>query len=94
VDLAGYGLAAVLAGVSFARGGKAVHPAGVVYQARLVIVGESHAPQGPDLLSRPGERESIVRFSRSLGVPRPLPDLLACRCASSTFMAPSDIKTC
>jgi hypothetical protein len=76
VDFAGYGLAAVLAGVSAARAGKAVHPCGVVYRGRVVIDGASNAPQGSDLLRTPSERDAIVRFSRSIGVPRPLPDLL------------------
>jgi hypothetical protein len=76
VDAAGYGVGAVLAGVAAARGGKAVHPHGVVYRARVVIDGSPAAPQGSDLLREPAEHAGLVRFSRSLGVPRPLPDLL------------------
>ncbi len=58
------------------RRGKAVHPQGEVYEATLQIAGAPEAPQGASLLTRPGERRAVVRFSRSLGVPRPLPDLL------------------
>jgi len=76
VDLAGYGLGAVLAGVAGLRGGKAVHPAGVVHRARLVIDGEGAAPRGSTLLDEPAAWPVIVRFSRSVGLPRPLPDLL------------------
>ena len=76
VDAAGYGLGALLGGVAGGRGGKAVHPIGVVYGARLVVDGSPDAPQRSTLLSRPGEHRALVRFSRSIGVPRPVPDLL------------------
>ena len=76
LDVAGRGAGALLAAVSAARGGKAVHPCGAVHRARLAIDGAPHAPQASDLLSRPGEWTVVVRFSRSLGLPRPLPDLL------------------
>lgn len=76
LDLAGYPLSALLAAVAAARGGKAVHPHGVVYRARLVIDGVPQAPQGSELLSRAAEHRAVVRFSRSIGLPRPLPDLL------------------
>ena len=58
------------------RRGKAVHPQGEVYEATLRVPGAAHAPRAASLLARPGEHRAIVRFSRSLGVPRPLPDLL------------------
>ena len=45
VDVAGYGLGALLAGIAIARGGKAVHPAGVVYAARLIVDGAPAAPR-------------------------------------------------
>jgi len=38
LDAAGYGVGGLLAGVAAARGAKAVHPHGVCYRARLVIV--------------------------------------------------------
>jgi hypothetical protein len=76
VDGCGYGIAALLAGIAAARGGKAVHPHGVVYEARLLVDGTRRAPLGADLLDTPGEHVAIMRFSRSLGFPRPVPDLL------------------
>jgi hypothetical protein len=76
VDLAGYVIGAVLAGVAGVRGGKAVHPSGVVYRAQLVIDGAPDAPRGSALLSEPSTRWALMRFSRSVGLPRPLPDLL------------------
>lgn len=63
-----------MAGLAAARRGKAVHPQGEVFRARLDVPGTG--PAGSTLLSTPGEHDAVVRFSRSLGVPRPLPDLL------------------
>jgi hypothetical protein len=76
VDGCGYGIAAVLASIAAARGGKAVHPHGVVYEARLLIDGASGPALGSELLDTPAAHMAIMRFSRSLGLPRPLPDLL------------------
>ena len=66
----------VLAVVAAVRRGKAVHPQGVVYGARLVVRGGARAPSGSRLLATPGEHAAMVRFSRSIGLPRPLVDLL------------------
>ena len=66
----------VLAALAAARRGKAVHPHGVVYSGRLRITGAGAAPPAASLLTEPGEHEAVVRFSRSVGVPRPIPDLL------------------
>ena len=74
-ELAGVSIGAVLALAAAVRRGKAVHPNGVVYAARLVVSGASQAPPAR-LLREPSEHRAIVRFSRSLGLPRPLPDLL------------------
>jgi hypothetical protein len=73
---AGAAVGAVLAGVAKLRGGKAVHPDGVVHRARLKLPGTPSAPGAAPLFAEPGEHDAIVRFSRSLGVPRPIPDLL------------------
>ena len=74
--VAGQAVAAALAGVARVRGGKAVHPHGVTYSARFLVDGAARAPSAADLLNTPGEWSAIVRFSRSIGLPRPLPDLL------------------
>jgi hypothetical protein len=75
-DLAGALIGGALALLAAARRGKAVHPAGVVYEARLIVSGSASAPRGSRLLSEPAEHRALVRFSRSLGLPRPVPDLL------------------
>jgi hypothetical protein len=74
--VAGIPVGAVLALLAAARRGKAVHPHGEVYAARLVVGGVPAAPAAAQLLASPGEHAALVRFSRSLGLPRPLPDLL------------------
>jgi hypothetical protein len=76
VDACGYAIAALLAGIAAARGGKAVHPHGVVHTARLLIDGAPRAPSGSQLFDTPAEHMAVMRFSRSLGLPRPVPDLL------------------
>jgi hypothetical protein len=75
-DAAGMAIGTILAGVGFLRHTKPVHPHGVTYRARLSVPGAPAAPAASTLLSTPGERDAVVRFSRSLGLPRPLPDLL------------------
>jgi hypothetical protein len=74
--VAGLPVAGVLASLAWLRGGKAVHPHGVTYSATFCADGASVAPTGSCLLRERAERSAIVRFSRSVGLPRPLPDLL------------------
>jgi hypothetical protein len=76
VDAAGYAIGLALAGVAAVRRGKAVHPHGAVYEAELVVHHHSDALGRTDLFGTAGRRGALVRFSRSLGLPRPLPDLL------------------
>jgi hypothetical protein len=76
VDAAGYGLGLGLAALAAARRGKAVHPHGAVYQAELVVPESSALLPGTTLFGSPGRHAAVMRFSRSLGLPRPLPDLL------------------
>ena len=72
----GWTIGTALGAVAGLRGGKAVHPHGEAYGARLIVSGNAAAPTGAALLSQPGEYDAVVRFSRSLGLPRPAPDLL------------------
>jgi len=76
VDIAGWTVGGTLAGVGWARGGRPVHPHGAVHRARLVVDGAPHAPAASRLLATEAEHSALVRFSRSLGLPRPFPDLL------------------
>jgi hypothetical protein len=76
MDAVGYAAGIPFAIAAAARGGKAVHPHGAVHEATIVIAGGDPAPRAATLLREPGEHRALVRFSRSLGLPRPLPDLL------------------
>jgi hypothetical protein len=75
-EAAGLSIGTVLAALAAVRRGKAFHPDGVVYDGRLVITGDPAAPKAAELLSRRGEYGVIARFSRAVGLPRPIPDLL------------------
>lgn len=72
----GVAFGALLAAGAALRRGKVVHPHGVVFSARLVVAGAPAAPRAAALLSEPAEHGALVRFSRALGLPQPLPDLL------------------
>jgi hypothetical protein len=46
------------------------------YRAELAVAGDDDVLGDTQLLGAPGTHRALVRFSRSLGLPRPLPDLL------------------
>lgn len=76
VDAVGRVVGGALAGLAWLRGGRVVHPHGAVHRARIAVDGAPHAPAAARLLATAAEYPALVRFSRSLGLPRPLPDLL------------------
>lgn len=76
MDAVGYAAGAPFALAAAIRGGKAVHPHGAVHAATVYVSGNNEAPRGATLLREQREHHALVRFSRSLGLPRPLPDLL------------------
>src|SRR4051794_21922243 len=65
----GFGLAAR------ARGTKPLHPRGTTMPAELHRTG-SRSAWGVPWLDEPGVDVGLVRLSRSLGLPEPLPDVL------------------
>lgn len=67
------GLAAALGTATAVRGARVFHPRGTVRAATLVVQGPGG--WGVDLLDRPGRHEGVVRLSRGIGLPRPLPDV-------------------
>lgn len=72
--LPGAAVAGALGAVAAVRRTKPVHPAGRVGDADLEIT----APQpefGVPLLAEPGSHRCTVRFSRTVGLPPPLPDI-------------------
>jgi hypothetical protein len=75
LDASGRAVGALFGAVSALRRAKSLHPHGAVYEGALELGGGPPAPQAC-FLSEAGEHPALVRFSRSLGTPRPLPDLL------------------
>ena len=70
VTAAGFGVASRL------RGTKAFHPEGVVHEAVVELTGSSDVPPGVDLLAKPARHDALIRFSRGVGLPSPLPDVM------------------
>jgi len=64
-----YALAALLRG-------RALHPTGVGYRGRLVVCGAGTGRPGVPLLRPGAAHPALVRFSRGVGLPEPLPDAL------------------
>lgn len=75
-DVAGYAVGGLLGAAAALRRAKAVHPKGAVHRAELVTSGDPGPAAGGALFAEAREHTAVVRFSRSLGLPRPLPDLL------------------
>jgi hypothetical protein len=73
VDLAGRAVAVPVAALARARGGKPMHPRGVVFDALLERRGLA---AGIDWLDATGTDDVVVRLSRGAGLPPRWPDLL------------------
>lgn len=71
----GAGLAPGFALAARVRRGKPLHPRGVVLDARVHRHG-ARQRWGSPFLDEPGTDPAIVRFSASVGLPAPLPDVL------------------
>jgi len=76
MDAGGFAVGSLFAALAASRHAKGLHPYGPAFAARVSIDGAQHAPRGSALLAQPAEHEAILRFSRALGLPAPLPDLL------------------
>jgi len=76
MNAAGRTVGAAFAVVSRLRGAKSLHPEGVVHEGVLRVYGNGVAPPAATLLREAAEHPAIVRFSRSIGLPRRVPDLL------------------
>ena len=74
VEGTGRAAGAAFALASRARGAKSLHPRGAVYDGLLEVRGVGWAPPA-SLLREPAEHKALVRFSRSVGLPRGVPDL-------------------
>jgi hypothetical protein len=69
-------LAAAFRLLAAVRRARALHPAGIGYRARLVIVPAARRWAGARLLTPGARYDALVRFSRGGGLPEPLPDAL------------------
>lgn len=58
------------------RGQRSLHPVGAGYRGQLEIPGDAHRWPGVALLERAATHPALVRCSRGVGVPEPLPDVL------------------
>src|SRR4051794_28371208 len=71
---------AVFGGLAALRGRRSLHPDGASYEAVVRIDGDERyaddAGDGVPLLARPGSHRALLRFSRGLGLPSRLPDVL------------------
>ncbi|MEU9554907.1 phosphodiesterase [Streptomyces fumanus] len=56
------------------RSAPALHPHGVLCSGTLTVTGRAGGEWGAPWLDRPGTYRATVRWSRALGLPRPLPD--------------------
>src|SRR3954466_549205 len=69
------GVPAPLGALARVRGGKPMHPRGVVFDARLTRTGPAH-PWGLSWIGGRGGADVLVRISRGAGLPPRFPDLL------------------
>lgn len=66
--------AGVMRAASLVRGERVIHAKGTTLSGRLLVPGG--AGLGVPLLDEPGRHDCLVRFSRSLGLPDRLPDVI------------------
>ncbi|WP_251039421.1 SRPBCC family protein [Arthrobacter sp. ISL-72] len=75
-ETAGRAFAAMFRALKLARPDRPIHPEGVGLEGELTRTGEHGRPSGIDWLDAPGVDPVKARFSRSVGLPQTLPDIL------------------
>lgn len=65
----------VLGGAGALRRGKPLHPKGLLFEATLTTWGGDDPRWDVPLLDEPAETRCLVRISRSVGFPEPVPDI-------------------
>lgn len=73
---AGQAFAALFRLLKLARPDRPIHPQGLGLAGQLTRTGNPAQPSGIDWLDSPGTDPVVARFSRSLGLPQALPDIL------------------
>jgi hypothetical protein len=87
---AGQAFAALFRLLKLARPNRPIHPQGLGLAGELCRTGNPAGPSGIDWIDSPGTDQVVARFSRSLGLPQALPDILglALRVTPSAAAAP------
>ncbi|WP_461187480.1 SRPBCC family protein [Arthrobacter sp. Z4-13] len=75
-ETAGRAFAALFRLLKVARPHRPIHPKGIGLTGQLTRAGNSGGPSGLDWLDTPGIDPVAARFSRSVGLPEGLPDIL------------------
>jgi hypothetical protein len=70
------GVGNVFRALSALRQSRSVHPDGVVFEATFDVPRAGY--RSVPILGQSGSKPAVVRLSRSIGLPQPLPDLLGC----------------
>src|SRR3954454_15461447 len=88
---AGQAFAALFRLLKLARPNRPIHPQGLGLAGELCRTGNPAGPSGIDWIDSPGTDQVVARFSRSLGLPQALPDILglALRVTPSAAAAPA-----
>ncbi|WP_251046542.1 SRPBCC family protein [Arthrobacter sp. ISL-85] len=73
---AGRAFAALFRLLKLARPDRPIHPEGLGLSGTLARTGNPAGPCGIDWLDSPGTDQVVARFSRSVGLPQALPDIL------------------
>jgi hypothetical protein len=92
---AGRVLAAVFAGIRAIRQPRPIHPKGTVYLGNVTRVNPAGRNSGISWIDAPpasGEQEVVVRISRSVGLPPPLPDVLGLAFKFTTERGAADLE--
>lgn len=73
--LAQRAVGALFGAISALRGARSLHPDGVVFEGTFTVPAPNSSVRGAPLLEGPGSHPAVVRLSRSVGLPQPLPDI-------------------
>ncbi|WP_457945869.1 SRPBCC family protein [Pseudarthrobacter sp. alpha12b] len=90
---AGQAFAALFRLLKLARPDRPIHPQGLGLAGELTRTGNPAGPSGIDWLDSPGTDQVVARFSRSVGLPPALPDILglALRISPAGGGGPADV---
>lgn len=90
---AGQAFAALFRLLKLVRPDRPIHPQGLGLAGELARTGNPAGPSGIDWLDSPGTDQVVARYSRSVGLPQALPDILglALRVSPEGASEPADV---